>query len=108
MTAGSASIGLRVPVEAGVARGERLTFSFDGEPITAFRGESVAAALLAAGHRVLRVTSHQGSPRGIFCGMGVCYDCLMVIDGEPGRRACVTLAEPGMQVETQQGYGPVK
>jgi predicted molibdopterin-dependent oxidoreductase YjgC len=93
-------------VEAGVARGERLTFNFDGKPVTAFKGESVAAALLAVGERVLRITSHKGTPRGIFCGMGVCYDCLMVIDGEPSRRACMTLAEPGMKVETQQGYGP--
>jgi len=107
MTSSSASIGLRVPVEAGVVRGERLSFSFDGRSIVAFRGESVAAALLAAGERVLRVTA-TGSPRGVFCGMGVCYDCLMVIDGVPSRRACVTLAEAGMKVETQQGYGLIK
>lgn len=108
MKSENASIGLRVPMDAGVARGERLTFTFDGKRVTAFKGESVAAALLAAGERVLRVTAGRGSPRGIFCGMGVCYDCLMVIDGEPSRRACITLVMPGMKVETQQGQGITK
>ena len=100
----SRSAGLRVPVTAGVERGERLTFTFDGEPIVAFRGESVAAALLAAGRRTLRLTA-VGAPRGVFCGMGVCFDCLVVIDGEPSRRACMTFVTEGMRVETQVGFG---
>jgi len=69
MSAAETSIGLRVPVAAGVERGERLTFTFDGERIVAFRGESVAAALLAAGRRTLRSTAVKGEPRGVFCGM---------------------------------------
>ena len=105
MSAPDTSIGLRVPVAAGVERGERLTFTFDGEPIAAFRGESVAAALLAAGRQTLRSTAVAGAPRGVFCGMGVCFDCLVVIDGEPSRRACVTFVAEGMRVETQIGYG---
>ena len=104
-TARDRSMGLRVPVSAGVERGERLTFTFDGEVIVAFRGESVAAALLAAGRRTLRTTPVSSAPRGIFCGMGVCFDCLVVIDGAPSRRACVTLATEGMRVETQRGLG---
>jgi len=99
------TIGLRVRVKAGVTRGERLSFTFDGKPITAFRGESVAAALLAAGERTLRITAQKGAARGVFCGMGVCYDCMVVIDGEPSRRACTTLATEGMEVETLVGYG---
>ena len=102
------SIGLRVPVSAGVARGETLTFSFDGQAIVAFRGESVAAALLAAGRRTLRTTPLSGAPRGVFCGMGVCFDCLVVIDGDPSVRACITPAVEGMKVETQIGYGGPK
>ena len=82
-----------------------MTFTFDGEHIVAFRGETVAAALLAAGRRTLRVTAVTGTPRGVFCGMGVCFDCLVVIDGEPSRRACVTFVAEGMNVETQVGYG---
>jgi D-hydroxyproline dehydrogenase subunit gamma len=97
--------GLRVPVKAGVERGRPLSFFFDGEPVAAFEGETVAAALLAAGRRTLRITAVTGTPRGVFCGMGVCFDCLVVIDGEPSRRACVTFATEGMQVETQIGFG---
>jgi hypothetical protein len=97
--------GLRVPVKVGVERGQPLSFFFDGEPLAAFEGETVAAALLAAGRRTLRTTALTGTPRGIFCGMGVCFDCLVVIDGEPSRRACITLAAEGMRVETQVGFG---
>jgi hypothetical protein len=108
VSAAKKTIGLRVPVAAGVERGEPLTFTFDGEPVVAFRGESVGAALLAAGHRVLRSTPVTGAPRGIFCGMGVCFDCLVVIDGEPSRRACMTFVTEGMQVETQVGFGAAR
>jgi predicted molibdopterin-dependent oxidoreductase YjgC len=101
-------IGLRVPVSAGVERGEQLTFTFDDQPIVGFRGESVAAALLAAGRRIFRSTPLTGEPRGVFCGMGVCFDCLVVIDGEPSRRACVTFVTEGMRVETQVGFGAMR
>jgi D-hydroxyproline dehydrogenase subunit gamma len=97
--------GLRVPVKAGVERGRPLTFFFDGEPVAAFEGETVAAALLAAGRRVLRTTPVTGTPRGIFCGMGVCFDCLVVVNGEPSRRACMIFAEEGMRIETQVEFG---
>ena len=66
----------------------------------------MTAALLAAGRRTLRKTPVTGGARGVFCGMGVCFDCLVVIDGEPSRRACVTFARDGMRVETQVGFGP--
>jgi predicted molibdopterin-dependent oxidoreductase YjgC len=97
--------GLRVPHSAGVVRGERLVFHFDGRPVPAFRGESVAAALMAAGIRRLRTTPVAGAPRGVFCAMGVCYDCLVTVDGTPSRRACLVPAAAGMRVETQAGHG---
>jgi D-hydroxyproline dehydrogenase subunit gamma len=97
--------GLRVPVKVGVERGRPLTFFFDGEPVAAFEGETVAAALLAAGRRVLRTTPVTGTPRGIFCGMGICFDCLVVVEGEPSRRACMIFAKEGMRIETQVGFG---
>ena len=97
--------GLRVPVKAGVERGRPLSFFFDGERIGAFEGETIAAALLAAGRRVLRTTAGTGTARGVFCGMGVCFDCLVVIDGEPSRRACMIFVREGMRVETQVGFG---
>ena len=80
-------------------RGRILRFEVDGKPATAFAGETVAAALLASGHAVLRHTAKRGRPRGMFCGMGVCFDCAMVIDGRPNVRACVTPVREGMKVE---------
>jgi len=96
---------LRVTIKAGVERGKPIRFLFDGETIAAYEGETVAAALLAAGRRVLRTTPITGTGRGIFCGMGVCFDCLVVIDGEPSRRACMIFAREGMRVESQLGFG---
>ena len=99
------SLGRRVRAAAGVLRGERLTFTFDGRPVAAFRGETVAAALIASNRRAFRRTLATGAARGMFCGMGVCFDCLVVIDGEPSQRACIALAHDGLRVETQIGNG---
>lgn len=85
--------------DRAVRRGQTLRFEVDGKPVTAFAGETVAAALLASGDAVLRHTAKRGRPRGVFCGMGVCFDCAMVIDGRPNVRACVTPAREGMNVE---------
>ncbi len=82
-----------------------VAFTFDGRPITAEAGQTIAAALLAAGIRSWRTTRAQGSPRGLFCGIGVCFDCLVTVDGRPGVRACLTEARSGDRVETQQGAG---
>jgi predicted molibdopterin-dependent oxidoreductase YjgC len=65
---------------AGVARGAAVTITVDGRAITAFAGESVATALWAAGIRRLR-SSPGGAPRGMFCGMGVCQECVVEVDG---------------------------
>jgi len=58
-----------------------IEFTFDGEKIDAITGQSVAAALLAANQRTLRKTRFNNNERGVFCGIGVCFDCLVVIDG---------------------------
>jgi D-hydroxyproline dehydrogenase subunit alpha len=68
--------------------GERVSFVFDGRPLTATVGQSLAAALTAAGILSLRETA-TGGARGVFCGMGVCQDCLVVVDGVPNQRACM-------------------
>jgi predicted molibdopterin-dependent oxidoreductase YjgC len=91
---------------AGLARGRRLHFTFDGRPVLACEGETIAAALLGTGQRTLRNTSRAGAPRGLFCGMGVCFDCLVRVDGRPNMRACQTPVADGMIVETQLGHGP--
>jgi predicted molibdopterin-dependent oxidoreductase YjgC len=72
----------------------------DGATVPAFEGESVAAALLAAGHRGLRVSPRLGEARGMYCGIGLCFECVLVIDGRPGVRACQTPVRDGMRVGT--------
>ena len=66
----------------------------------------MAALLLAEGHVATRTTP-AGSPRGVYCGMGVCFDCLVVVDGVPNTRACVTWVREGMVVSRQDGFGPL-
>jgi aerobic-type carbon monoxide dehydrogenase small subunit (CoxS/CutS family) len=80
-----------------------IEFTFDGEKIDAITGQSVAAALLAANQRTLRKTRFNNNYRGVFCGIGVCFDCLVVIDGITNQRACLIEAKPGMKVQTQVG-----
>ena len=75
----------------------------DGRPIPARPGQSVGAALTEAGVRSWRTTRHAGRPRGLFCGIGACFDCLITVDGRPDQRACLTLVAPGMQLQTTPG-----
>lgn len=82
---------------------EVFTFTMDGKEVTAREGETVAAALMANGIRTFRLTSKYHEPRGIFCGIGQCTDCIMEIDGEKNVRACMTPAKPGMVVRSQDG-----
>ena len=83
-----------------------LRFSFDGSPVTACPGQSLAAALTGAGYRRLG-ESAEGTARGMFCGMGLCQSCLVTVDGTPDRRACMTTATEGMVVTTQVAVTPL-
>ena len=96
---------LRAPLEHGLARGLRVGITIDGQPVEAHLGESVAAVLMAEGSPATRTTV-RGQPRGVFCGMGVCFDCLVVVDGVPNTRACMTWVADGMRIERQNGLGP--
>ena len=89
-------------LDANVDRGRPVQITVDGESIQAYEGESLAAALLAAGRRVFRHAEPGGDPRGIFCGMGICYDCLVTVTGQDHVRACMTLVQEGMQVSTTE------
>ncbi|MBS0560862.1 MAG: FAD-dependent oxidoreductase [Proteobacteria bacterium] len=82
--------------------GKPVTISFKGESIAALAGESVAAALSAAGLRAFRETP-SGAPRGLYCGMGACHDCVVTIDGRAGQRACMTTVADGMRIEDAAG-----
>ena len=92
----------RLPLGRELERGRRLELVLDGEPVEAYEGETVAAVLLARGEIATRRTV-KGEPRGIFCGMGVCFDCLVVVDGVPNTRACMTWVRDGMEVWRQDG-----
>ncbi len=93
------------PVLGETRRGKRIWLVVDGEPLEAFEGEPIASALMAAGRRTLRHTTKRGEPRGVFCALGRCTDCVMTVDGQPNVRTCVTLVRDGMVVETQEGLG---
>lgn len=80
-----------------------VTIYFDGAPLEARNGDSVAAALLAAGHRTTRTTPVSGARRGPFCMMGACFDCLVEIDGEANRQGCMVQVHEGMQVMPMSG-----
>lgn len=88
-----------------VRRGERFEIEVDGIPGQAFEGETLASVMLANGTRTFRKTRIADEPRGLFCGIGVCYDCLVRVDGRANVRACMTKAAPGMKVSTQRGVG---
>src|SRR5579859_3338796 len=92
---------------AEVERSDPFTFRFEGRPISAYPGETIGAALMAAGIVTFRKTRRQKRPRGLFCGIGICFDCLVVVDGRPNQRACITAARPDMTVHIQIGTGEV-
>ena len=79
-----------------------ITITVDGVPVTARAGEPIAAALAAVGIRVLRYTDRQRSPRGIYCGIGQCTDCAMIVDGVPGVRTCIARSQDGMMIQTSR------
>lgn len=86
-----------------VQGGARLSFTFDGRPLTGRAGDTVAVSLLANGIAVCRETPVSGAGRAPYCLMGVCFDCLVVIDGVGNRQGCLVPLREGMRIETQHG-----
>ena len=84
------------------SRGTPITFTFDGQSIEAFEGETIAAALLASGVRTLRETNLKGEPRGLFCNMGICFDCLVEVNGNANPRACQHPVTAGLKIKSQR------
>ena len=91
------------PILGVQEKGRTVTFTYDGKELTGFEGEPIASALKAAGVMVHRYTKKEHKPRGIFCAIGRCTDCVMVVDGQPNVRTCVTPLKEGMKVQTQYG-----
>lgn len=77
----------------------------DGKKIKAKEGEMIAAVLLANGIRIHRYTTKEHKPRGVFCGIGQCTDCVMTVNGKANVRTCITPVKDGMVIETQEGFG---
>jgi len=94
----------RLPLPKGVSRGQEVAVLLNGNETRAYLGETVATVMLAEGYSSTRVTN-DGNPRGIFCGMGVCFDCLVVVDALPNTRACMTYVSEGMNINQQDGLG---
>lgn len=80
-----------------------VSFTFEGRTLLARPGESLACALLAAGVLACRTTPGSGAARAPYCLMGVCFECLVTIDGRANRQACLTTVRAGMTVTRQAG-----
>ena len=82
-----------------------VTITVDGQEIPAVEGEPILSALLASGIKVANISEKHHEPRGYFCGIGRCTNCVMTVNGDPNVRTCITPVEAGMVVETQNGLG---
>lgn len=91
------------PILGEQQTGTLVTFTCDGKELQGYEGEPIAAALKAADVMVHRYTKKEHKPRGIFCAIGRCTDCVMIVDGQPNVRTCVTPLKAGMKVQTQYG-----
>jgi len=80
-----------------------LTIYLDGAPLRARAGDSIAGAVLAHGIHTTRHTPISGAPRGPYCMMGACFECLAVVDGKPGVQTCLAPVRDGMRIERQDG-----
>lgn len=96
------------PILGTLEREKTVTIYLDDQAIEAVEGEPIAAALMAAGKSVFRYTRKNNEPRGVFCAIGQCTDCMMTVNGIPNVRTCVTPVKDGMKVQTQQGIGRLR
>ena len=93
------------PILAKEEKRKKIKIVVNGKNLYAYKGETIAAALIANGYRDFSYTHRFNLPRGFFCGIGQCTDCSMIVNGVPNIRTCVTRVEEGMTIETQYGYG---
>lgn len=91
------------PILGETIKGKQISFTFDGKEVKGYEGEPIAAALKAEGLMVHRYTQKEHKPRGIFCAIGRCTDCVMIVDGVPNVRTCITPLKEGMVIKTQYG-----
>jgi predicted molibdopterin-dependent oxidoreductase YjgC len=94
------------PILESFSKGKPVEFEFDGRIMRGYEGEPIAVALKANGVMIHRYTARRRQPRGMFCAIGRCTDCVMIVDGKPNVRTCVTPLQAGMKIATQYGVGP--
>lgn len=93
------------PILGPMQKGKAVKIEVDGKPLDAVEGEPIAAALMAAGKTIFRYTRKRKEARGVFCAIGQCTDCMMIVDGVPNVRTCITAVKEGMKIQTQIGLG---
>ncbi|TYQ17952.1 UNVERIFIED_CONTAM: 2Fe-2S iron-sulfur cluster protein [Acetivibrio alkalicellulosi] len=91
------------PILKSFQKGRLVKFEFDGNVMEGFEGEPISVALKANGVMVHRYTKKHSQPRGVFCSIGRCTDCVMIVDGQTNVRTCITPLAEGMKIETQYG-----
>ncbi len=96
---------LEHPILGKLTEMKEILIDVDGRKIAAYEGEPIAAALTAAGIKVFRTTPKREEPRGVFCAIGRCTDCIMTVNDQPNIRTCVTPVQEGMKIRTQKGLG---
>jgi predicted molibdopterin-dependent oxidoreductase YjgC len=93
------------PILGPLTVSRTLTITVDGRALAAIPGETILATLLAHGITKCRTTEKMNQPRGFYCGIGRCTDCVMIVDGVPNVRTCVEKVREGLVVQTQIGLG---
>lgn len=91
------------PILGEIKKGRTVSFYLDGHKVEGKEGEPIAMAIRALGVMVHRYTKKEHKPRGIFCAIGSCTDCVMIVDGTPNTRTCITPLKEGMHIQTQHG-----
>lgn len=91
------------PILGDTPEGKLVEFTYDGKLLQGIEGEPISAALRVAGVMAHRYTKKRHEPRGVFCAIGRCTDCVMIVDGIPNVRTCITPLKAGMDVRTQYG-----
>lgn len=85
-----------------IKRKDKVMISVNGKKIAAYKGETILAALLAAGYKTLKRSPIAHDPRGALCGMGVCFECIVTVNGIPNTRSCMTEVENDMEIEIDE------
>ncbi|MGB9677090.1 MAG: (2Fe-2S)-binding protein [Candidatus Ratteibacteria bacterium] len=96
------------PILGDLPERKKITIYFNKKKLSAYEGEMIASVLYANGIRTLRKTEKFKEPRGIFCAIGRCTDCVMIVDGVPNVRTCITPVREGIKIEFQKGLGKWK